>query len=253
MATRAAGEDWAVDEAFWITTQPFEYDLPRLEGTPGEVDRLEALLGIEPPARILDVGCGPGRHALEFARRGYRVVGIDRTRGFISQARDAAEAANLDVDFIAADARDFRRPNSFDGALSLFTTVGYNEAEDDAVMLRNVRISLAAGRLVVDTINRALFAGQSRVESKKAVAGRTLTETSAVTADGRYLDTQWTIDSDDQDDGPSMFRTRLRLYTAAELEAMLRDAGFTRCAVYGSLDGDDHDEGAPRTVIVATA
>ena len=58
------------------------------KGTDQEVDFLVDCLGLAPGARILDVGCGPGRHAHEFGRRGFEVVGVDISERFVALARE---------------------------------------------------------------------------------------------------------------------------------------------------------------------
>ena len=62
------------------------------KGTLNEVSFLVDALGLGAGARILDVGCGPGRHALEFARRGFDVVGVDISERFIQLGNEAASA-----------------------------------------------------------------------------------------------------------------------------------------------------------------
>ena len=56
-------------------------------GTEQEVDFLVDALGLEPGMRVLDAGCGPGRHALALARRGIEVVGVDLSPDFVALAR----------------------------------------------------------------------------------------------------------------------------------------------------------------------
>ena len=73
-------------------------------GTEQEVAFLVELLGLEPGMRVLDAGCGPGRHALALARRGINVVGVDLSPDFIALAREAA--ADLPAEFHVQDVRD---------------------------------------------------------------------------------------------------------------------------------------------------
>jgi len=79
------------------------------KGTRQEVEFLWDALHLVAGARVLDVGCGPGRHALELARRGAVVHGIDIAQRFVEIGQTAAATENLDVTFERGDARDLRR------------------------------------------------------------------------------------------------------------------------------------------------
>ena len=85
-------EDFQVCFAEWV---PF----PGALASAQDIDRIEALLNLSAPKDVLDVGCGNGRHAIELARRGYRVVGIDVAALFLNQAREAAKTSGLDIEF----------------------------------------------------------------------------------------------------------------------------------------------------------
>src|SRR4051794_41887412 len=74
-------------------------------GTEQEVEYLVGALGLEPGQRVLDVGCGPGRHSLALARRGFYVVGLDLSPHFVTLARDAACAESLAAEFEQCDGR----------------------------------------------------------------------------------------------------------------------------------------------------
>lgn len=75
------------------------------KGTAQEVATLIELLDLRPGQRVLDVGCGPGRHALELARAGLEVVGVDIAPAFVSLATEQARSEGLDARFEVADAR----------------------------------------------------------------------------------------------------------------------------------------------------
>jgi SAM-dependent methyltransferase len=86
------------------------------KGTEQEVAFLVDNLALEPGMRILDVGCGPGRHARSLAARGMEVVGIDISQRFVDLATaDAPPGAT----FWRGDARDLRFDAEFDAAISL--------------------------------------------------------------------------------------------------------------------------------------
>ena len=83
-------------------------------GTIGECDFLEQEINYEKTTRILDIGCGTGRHSLELAKRGYQVVGIDLSKSLVKRAKEKALEKNLSLDFYQYDARDLPFINEFD-------------------------------------------------------------------------------------------------------------------------------------------
>jgi len=89
------------------------------KGTEQEVDFVVGALGLEPGQRILDVGCGPGRHALALAWRGFDVTGIDLSPDFVALAADAAARECLPARFSVLDVRELDVAGEFDAALCL--------------------------------------------------------------------------------------------------------------------------------------
>jgi SAM-dependent methyltransferase len=86
------------------------------KGTEQEVGFLVEALGLAPGMRVLDVGCGPGRHAHALARAGCEVVGVDISQRFVDLAsRDAPPGAT----FRRLDARALPFESEFDAAISL--------------------------------------------------------------------------------------------------------------------------------------
>lgn len=90
------------------------------QGTVREVDELVATLGIAPGDRVLDVGCGPGRHVHELARRGFIVTGLDISAAFVDVGRELASTEGLDrATFVRGDARAMDFDAEFDAVVSL--------------------------------------------------------------------------------------------------------------------------------------
>jgi SAM-dependent methyltransferase len=89
------------------------------KGTVQEVDFLWKVLTLQPGQSVLDVGCGPGRHSLELARRGIAVVGVDASEEFVALAREAAEAEGLDAHFRVSDVRELASDGEYDAAICL--------------------------------------------------------------------------------------------------------------------------------------
>jgi SAM-dependent methyltransferase len=110
------GRHWFEDVADHLGSAYLRYSFTK--GTEQEVDFLVDCLGLAPGARILDVGCGPGRHAHALGRRGFDVVGVDISERFVALARDAAPAGAA-VTFERADARSLGFDSEFDAVISL--------------------------------------------------------------------------------------------------------------------------------------
>jgi len=119
------------------------------KGTTQELDFLFEVLELAPGARVLDVGCGPGRHAHELARRGLVVVGVDISERFIELARRGAPDG---ATFERADARALRYDSEFDAAICLCQgAFGLQDGlrEDEAVLAGIARALRPNGRLAL--------------------------------------------------------------------------------------------------------
>jgi SAM-dependent methyltransferase len=109
-----AGPHWFEAVADHLGAAYLRYSFTK--GTAQEVAFLVDVLGLRPGQRVLDVGCGPGRHAHALARLGVEVVGVDVSARFVDLARrDAPPGAT----FVRADARDLAFDAEFDAAVSL--------------------------------------------------------------------------------------------------------------------------------------
>src|SRR5438128_12512730 len=131
------------------------YDEYLAERTPVEIDRLEALLALRPPGRILDLPCGQGRHAIELARRGYGVTGADLSPYLLSVAEERGRATGVRVRWLSADMRQPIAGEPFDVVLNPFTSLGYfsDETDDRNVIGAAATMLLPGGRVVVELIN----------------------------------------------------------------------------------------------------
>lgn len=150
-----ARDHWFEDIADHLGSAYLRYSFTK--GTVQEVDHIVDALGLQPGSRVLDVGCGPGRHAHELARRGVVVHGIDISQAFVDLA---VQHAPPGATFERLDARALRFETEFDaviclcqGAFGLMTADG----EDDVVVAGMARALRPGGRLALSAFN-AYFA-----------------------------------------------------------------------------------------------
>jgi len=147
--TNAARDWWrdfftGVVVEMWLQTMPEEI-------TRAEVDSMQRMLRATPPAKILDVPCGGGRHAIPLARAGYDVTGVDFSVEFLEAARSRAAEEKLSITFRQANMRDIDMQNEFDGAFCFGNSFGYADDESHAAFLAAVFRSLKpGGRFVLD-------------------------------------------------------------------------------------------------------
>ena len=125
-------------------------------GSLGECDFIEKELKSDKSLKILDVGCGTGRHAIELSKRKYIVTGIDLSETQLTRAREKAESNNLKIDFQKQDARNLPFNNEFDIAIMLCEG-GFPLMETDEMnfeILKSVTKSLREhGKFIFTTLN----------------------------------------------------------------------------------------------------
>ena len=200
---------------------------------------------------MLDLCCGVGRHSLEFARRGYTVTGVDRTTAYLHTARDAADAEDLAVEWIEADAREFQRPGAFDLTINMYTSFGYFEdpAEDRRVAEKIVRSLKPGGALVMDLMGKERLARIFTPRKWDELPdGSLFLQEREIRDDWTWIENRWILIRDGE---RREFTLGHRLYDGAGLRTLLLNSGFESVALYGDLDGAPYDNDARRLIAVA--
>lgn len=209
------------------------------QGTVQEVDFLEAEIGANKHTRILDVGCGTGRHAIELARRGYAVTGIDLSAGQLARAREKARAAGVHPVFELRDAREPHFETAFELVIMLCEG-GFSLMETDAMnfaILENAVRALKPGGQFIFTCLNALFPLARSVKdflNAEAGAARMVEGVFDLTTLRQRLVVEFT------DDAGVLRRleTNERHYLPSELTWYLHSLGMENAAVFGCTVGN---------------
>lgn len=127
-----------------------------VEDTERQVNFIINTLGLQGKERILDLACGYGRHSLNFARKGFEVVGVDITRDYVEDALNTARKEGLNAEFILKDIREIEFQNEFDVILNLADgAIGYLEDDNENLKIFDVisRALKPGGKHMMDICN----------------------------------------------------------------------------------------------------
>jgi SAM-dependent methyltransferase len=197
---------------------------PYAQNTVAEVGFIEGVIGGDRGRAILDVGCGIGRHCLELARRGYKVVGVDLSASMLAHGRRAAASEGLPVHFVHGDARGLPFKSHFEvaimlceGAFSLMET----DAMDVRILEHVGRALRPRGTLIMTAPNAAFMLAQPQVKGFDLTTQREAFTLEKAAPDGSHRVLQCTQ----------------RYYTCPELRCLLREAGFQVVDFFACTEG----------------
>lgn len=222
-----------VDQVFnedYLRTLPFLTP----KATQTEASFVADSLELDSGARILDVGCGYGRHAMELAAQGYDIVGLDNSLPLLLRGADEAQRRGLSINFVHGDMRDMNFDTQFDGAYCLFSSFGFFDDDVNKRSAQQIADSLKPGaRFVIEVLNRDYLVSDlpSRVwwEGDGCVvleevafnyfSSRIVSNRSLVFDDGRQLEQE----------------ISLRTFSLHEIGKLLHSVGFRVVEISGSM------------------
>ncbi len=221
-------------------------------GTLGEVDFIEDEIrlckeasrqektGASSPYRILDIGCGTGRHAIELSKRGHVVTGIDLSASMLEHARQKAKSQGLDLDFRQHDARQLPFQEEFDMVIMLCEG-GFPLMETDEEnyqILQNAARAMRSPATFIFTTLNGLF---PLFHDVKDFLTSNTSEGGATYGESRFdLMTfrDHNVTSIINDKGEKVDLTcNERYYVPSEITWMLKSLGFNQIGIYGAKLG----------------
>ena len=211
-----------------------------VQGTTGECDFIEKEINYNKSARIIDIGCGTGRHSIELTKRGYKVTGIDLSESQLARAKEKAKAENLEIDFIKHDARKLQYKNEFDLAIMLcegaFPLMETDEMNYE--ILRSAFNSLRKnGELIFTTLNGLfpLFHSVKEFLESSAKEGNAVCK--STTFDLMTSRDINIITFEDDDGNEKELECNERYYAPPEIAWLLKSLGFKKIDIYGAKLG----------------
>jgi SAM-dependent methyltransferase len=202
-------------------------------------------LELRPGWRVLDVGCGAGRHTRAFADRGARCIGLDLSAALLRLARQTTAAP-----LVRADMRHLPiRPASMDLTVNLFTSFGYFErdAEHAAALAEMIGTVKPGGWFVIDFLNPEAVRERLVPRQTMEVSGEQIEVTRSVSPDGRYVCKSIQVPK-----GKRYFE-RVRLFTPGQISKMVEDTGLRVRYAFGDYDASPLTPASPRTIVMGQA
>ena len=209
-------------------------------GTIGECDFIEREIGFDKSAKILDIGCGTGRHSIELSKRGYNVTGIDLSDSLLNRAREKAEKLGLKIDFLKYDARNLPFDNEYDlvimlceGAFPLMETDEMNYE-----ILKNATKSLKEhGKLIFTTLNGLfpLYHSVEEFHDSNAEEGNATYRSN--TFDLMTFRDHNVTEFEDDDGNKRELECSERYYVPSEISWLLKTLGYKEPEIFGAKLG----------------
>lgn len=233
-AVAARPEEHRTFGRFWHDHLP----QPSARRSGREAEFVAKICGLAPGARVLDAGSGAGRHAIEFARRGYVTTGVELSEELLEVARARAKGASA-LTFLHGDLRTLAFTREFDAAVLLDSTLGLHEDGETVEILRRLSASLVpGGRLVVEVLNRDFVLDEMPARKWLETAVAVILDDVSFQPETSRLRVKRSVAPHGQK--AVEFAYSLRLYALHELRVLLSLAGFDVVEVAGSI----HQRGA---------
>lgn len=211
-----------------------------VQGTLGECDFIEQTLNHDKTIRIIDVGCGTGRHSIELAKRGYNITGIDLSESQLAWAREKAKQNDQEIDFQQHDARNLPFNGEFDAAI-MICEGGFSLMETDEMnfeILKNVTKALKNnGKLILTTLNGLFPLFHSVKEFYEAAAKEGNSKCKDCSFDLMTFRDHNTVVFEDDAGNKKELKCNERYYVPSEISWLLKTLGYKKIEIFGAKLG----------------
>jgi cyclopropane fatty-acyl-phospholipid synthase-like methyltransferase len=239
--------EWFKD---WFNTQEYLNVYQHRNESDAEEHLKLILENIEIPngAKILDMACGAGRHAIILARKNFNVTAVDLSENLISISRQSAQNENLNINFVQSDIRNFNSNNKFDLVINLFTSFGYFETDEEnfSVLKKAYSLLVDDGFFVLDFFNSQFLKknlvefseenlDNAEIHQYRKIKDNRVTKKIVITKDGIL----------------STYEESVRMFTEDELVDAIQNIGFDIYKTFGDFLGNEFDNlSSPRLILI---
>jgi len=211
-----------------------------VQGTSGECDFIEQEISRDKSIKILDIGCGTGRHAIELTKRGYNVTGVDLSENQIKRAREKAQEIGLTINFQTQDARKLPFDGEFDLAIMLCEG-GFSLMETDEMnfeILKNATKALKdKGKFIFTTLNGLFPLFHSVKEFYESAAKEGNSACKNCSFDLMTFRDHNTVEFEDDSGTKKELTCNERYYVPTEITWLLKTLKFAKIDIFGAKLG----------------
>lgn len=230
-----------------------------LDAAAREVRAMMSRLPVAAGARVLDLCCGMGRHALTLAELGYEVSGFDLSPVLLKQA--CALDERQAVEWVRGDMRELPfADGEFDAVVNFFTSFGYfaEDVENQQVLTELARVLRTGGAFLIDFLN-PLYVQKNLVPLSERIEGDVrIVERRRI--DAGFVKKNIQIFADEHAGDKALttavhqvraYEECVKLYTLHDFERMLNGTGLQLEQCFGHYDGTPYDpEHSPRLLMI---
>lgn len=211
-----------------------------VQGTLGECDFIEQEINRNKTLKIIDIGCGTGRHAIELTKRGYKVTGVDLSDDQIKRAREKAQGAGVTIDFQVQDARNLPFDGEFDLAIMLCEG-GFSLMETDEMnyeILKNATKALKNnGKFIFTTLNGLFPLFHSVNEFYKSAQKEGQSQCKECSFDLETFRDHNIVVFEDDSGNKKELKCNERYYVPSEITWLLKSLGYKKIDIFGAKLG----------------
>jgi len=203
---------------------------------------------LNPGDNILDMAAGFGRHAILFAKKGFKVSAVDLSENLLSIARNNAEKEGVSIDFIQSDIRNFTSTKKYNLIINLFTSIGYFESDDENYYILKDAFELLedGGFFVLDYFNKNFVEKNLVAQTVDEVDDSIITQNRFI--EGERIIKEITVERKGK---TNKFYESVRMFSNEELISAMENLGFKITKIFGDFSGKPFElESSPRIIII---